>query len=141
MNILFLLFVYGVTLAAVFRPGYRMNSAWMFLGVGFLMAALGNYMPRVRSNWFVGIRTPWTLSSEKVWRETHRLGGRVFVIGGIAIALAGLLKPAWSAAIVLVGSLSLAIIPIVYSYILFRQLNQSGDNDGDPDSSTNEPKR
>jgi uncharacterized membrane protein len=119
--ILYMVFVYAITLMAVFQPGYRMNSAWMFGGIGFLFAALGNYLPRVRSNWFVGIRTPWTLSSEKVWRATHRLGGRVFVIGGIFIAVAGLLKPEWSVGVILAGSLVVAIVPIVYSYIVYRR--------------------
>lgn len=127
--ILFMLFVYVITLVAVFRPGYRLNSAWMFGGVGFLLAALGNYMPRVRSNWFVGIRTPWTLSSERVWRETHRFGGRVFVAGGVAIAIAGLLKPSWSGAIVIFGCVALAIIPVAYSYVVFRRLKRSGEGD------------
>jgi uncharacterized membrane protein len=130
--ILFLLFVYIVTLVAVFQPGYQLNSAWMFGGVGFLLAALGNYLPRVKSNWFVGIRTPWTLSNEKVWRETHRLGGRVFVIGGVAIALAGLVKPDWSLPILLVGVLSTAVIPVVYSYVLYRQIK--GHSDGSIDA-------
>lgn len=136
--ILFLLFVYAVTLAAVFQPGYKLNSAWMFGGVGFLLAALGNYLPRVRSNWFVGIRTPWTLSSERVWRETHRLGGRVFVIGGIAIAVAGFLKPEWSAPIVLIGSLSTALIPVVYSYVVYRQVMRDENGSTAQDSSASD---
>ncbi len=137
--ILFLLFVYAITLVAVFQPGYQLNSAWMFGGVGFLLAALGNYMPRVRSNWFVGIRTPWTLSSEEVWRETHRLGGRVFVIGGIVIAISGLLKPEWSTAIVLIGSLALAIIPIAYSYVLFRRAKRDETEDAGPGVTGDKP--
>ncbi len=137
--LLFMLFVYGVTLVAVFQPGYQLNSAWMFGGVGFLLAALGNYLPRVRSNWFVGIRTPWTLSDESVWRDTHRLGGRIFVIGGVAIAAAGLLKPEWGLAIVLIGSLSIAIIPIAYSYVLYRRLKHSRTGGPDKQLSGDQP--
>jgi uncharacterized membrane protein len=138
--ILFLLFVYGVTLFASFQPGYQMNSAWMFAGVGFLLAALGNYLPRVRSNWFVGIRTPWTLSSEKVWRATHRVGGRIFVVGGVAIAIAGLLMPGWSLAIILAGTTIIAVVPIVYSYVLYTRVKrEEGEGDGLPSSEEEGP--
>jgi uncharacterized membrane protein len=53
------------------------------LGVGGLFVLLGNLMTRIRPNWFVGIRTPWTLSSDTVWRKTHRFGGIAFVIAGL----------------------------------------------------------
>jgi uncharacterized membrane protein len=121
--ILFMLFVFIITLAAVFRPGYRLNSALMFVAVGFLLAALGNYLPRVQSNWFVGIRTPWTLSSEEVWRGTHRLGGQVMVVSGIVMALAGLVWPAASFAIFVAAALAMSVVPIAYSYILYRRLD------------------
>src|SRR5690606_4775678 len=56
----------------------------ILLAVGLLFIALGSYLPRVRSNWWIGIRTPWTLESERVWRETHRPAGRTFTAGGRA---------------------------------------------------------
>lgn len=89
--------------------------------VGLLFVGLGNYLPRIRSNWFIGIRTPWTMDNERVWRATHRVGGRAFVAAGILLALAALLGPrarpwAIGAAIVLAG-----VVPLVYSYVAYRR--------------------
>lgn len=91
------------------------------LGVGLLFAFLGNYLTRVEPNWFVGIRTPWTLSSDTVWRKTHRTAGWLFVVGGLVIALGafaprGVLAPLFVATIVLVAG-----IPVVQSYVLWRR--------------------
>lgn len=53
------------------------------IGVGALLIVLGNYMPKIKPNYFIGIRTPWTLESEAVWNKTHRLGGKVFIAMGM----------------------------------------------------------
>lgn len=91
------------------------------LGVGLLLVFLGNYLTRVEPNWFIGIRTPWTLSSDAVWRKTHRTGGWLFVIGGLAIAAAafaprGVFFPVMIATIVVV-----AAIPAIQSYVLWKR--------------------
>ena len=89
--------------------------------VGLLFVGLGNYLPRIRSNWFIGIRTPWTMDNERVWRATHRVGGRAFVAAGMLMVLAALLGPrarTWAigAAIVIGG-----VVPLVYSYVAYRR--------------------
>jgi uncharacterized membrane protein len=89
-------------------------------GVGLLLMILGNYLGKVRSNFFFGIRTPWTLSSELSWNRTHRLGGRVlFVLGLVAVATP--LFP--SAGVVALGAgLPAALIFLVaYSYVQWRR--------------------
>jgi len=91
------------------------------LGVGLLFAFLGNYLTRVEPNWFVGIRTPWTLSSDAVWRKTHRTAGWLFVVGGLVIAAGafaprGVFLPLFVATIVVVAG-----IPVVQSYILWKR--------------------
>jgi uncharacterized membrane protein len=94
------------------------------LGLGLLLAFLGNYMARVEPNWFVGIRTPWTLSSDTVWRKTHRTAGWLLVFGGVAIAAGAFLpRPAFvpltfAAVAVAVG------VPVVQSYVLWRREQQ-----------------
>lgn len=93
----------------------------MMIGLGIMLLVLGNYLPRVRSNWWMGIRTPWTLSSERVWRSTHRLAGRTFVAGGLLL-LAGTLLPVslrFYAMLVAIG-LS-ALVPAVWSYVEWRR--------------------
>ena len=97
--------------------------------LGLLFAGLGNWMPRLKSNWWVGIRTPWTLESEEVWRETHRVGGWGFVAAGLAVVLAGiLLEPgprAWAVGIALGAAV---VVPLVYSYVAYRRLRRGALN-------------
>ena len=64
--------------------------------VGLLLSVLGSLLGQVRPNWFFGIRTPWTLSSERSWTATHRLGRWVLLVMGLAIGLAGLVQAAWA---------------------------------------------
>lgn len=91
-------------------------------GTGVLFVILGNYLGKVRSNFFFGVRTPWTLSSELSWNKTHRLAGRLFVLAGVAAVLAAALLAASQVLVfVLIGLLTVAAaIPIIYSYFVWR---------------------
>lgn len=89
------------------------------IGIGFLMIVIGNVLGRVQPNWFVGIRTPWTLSSDEIWRKTHRLGGRLFVIGGFLFILSALLPGALGLPTVIVLVMVLVLIPVLYSLYLW----------------------
>ncbi|MDQ3557251.1 MAG: SdpI family protein [Gemmatimonadota bacterium] len=89
--------------------------------LGLLFVGLGNVLPRVRPNWFLGIRTPWTLESDRVWRETHRLGGRVFVAGGVLILLLALLPDTTAEWLLLPVLLGTTAVPVVYSYLAWRR--------------------
>lgn len=91
------------------------------LGIGFLFMIIGNVLPRTRSNWWMGIRTPWTMENENVWRATHRLAGKTFMLGGAITVIAALLplsvRP-WIA----IGALCVAgFIPVIYSYVVWRR--------------------
>lgn len=93
----------------------------MPIGVGLLFVFLGNYLTRIEPNWFIGIRTPWTLSSDVVWRRTHRTGGWLFVIGGLIIA-AGAFAPRGAFMPLLVTTIVLVtLIPVVQSYVLWKR--------------------
>ncbi|MVM34202.1 DUF1648 domain-containing protein [Spirosoma sp. HMF4905] len=90
--------------------------------VGLLLAGMGNYLITVKPNWFVGIRTPWTLESDAVWRKTHRLGGRLMVGGGLLITVLALVVPTSYKIGSIMGVLAITIlIPVIYSYIFYRQ--------------------
>jgi uncharacterized membrane protein len=90
-------------------------------GVGVLLIVIGNLLPRCRPNWFVGIRTPWTLSSDRVWEKTHRFGGRLFVAAGFLIAIAALFRVQW-VHVVLVTSILLATgAVLIYSYLEWKR--------------------
>jgi uncharacterized membrane protein len=70
----------------------------------------------------MGIRTPWTLSDEEVWKQTHRIGGRVFVIAGLILIGAGLILPGiFAIAVMVVVLFPASLIPIVYSYRMWQQ--------------------
>ena len=89
--------------------------------VGLFVAALGAVMGKIRPNWFMGVRTPWTLSSDLSWDKTHRLAGYLFVATGLASVLAALvLVPQW-ALIILTGGLGAsAIIAVLYSWQVWK---------------------
>lgn len=91
------------------------------LAVGSLLVLIGNLLPRARPNWFFGIRTPWTLSNDRVWDRTHRLGGRVMVLAGLVIAIAGFSPPPWPPMLIGLAAGGAALVPIIYSYVVWRQ--------------------
>jgi immunity protein, SdpI family len=93
----------------------------MPIGVGLLFIVLGNYLTRVEPNWFVGIRTPWTLSSDTVWRKTHRTGGWLMVLGGLVVAACAFLPHGAFLPLFIAAILVMAVIPIVQSYILWKR--------------------
>ena len=91
------------------------------ISVGVLFIIIGNYMSQIKSNFFMGIRTPWTLSSDTVWQKTHRLGGVTFVIAGLSFLASPLFADPLNFVIPMSATLAAALIPVVYSYILFVQ--------------------
>lgn len=95
------------------------------IGIGLLFLVIGNLLPRARPNWFVGIRTPWTLSSDRVWEKTHRLGGRVFVVAGILMVLAGILAVRWAHVVAFTVLLVSVAVILVYSYLEWKREQSS----------------
>ena len=91
-------------------------------GTGVLFVVIGNYLPKVRPNYMMGIRTPWTLASDVAWVKTHRVGGRLFVIEGLALAGLGLLGVSGGimVAAVLGGIAALLAITFTYSYQVWK---------------------
>lgn len=83
---------------------------------------LGNFMNNIKPNYFVGVRTPWTLNDEDIWKKTHHLTSKIWFFGGlIMLALILLLPQNYSVFVMLIGLIPLAVVPIAYSYYLFRQ--------------------
>ncbi len=90
--------------------------------IGLLFVFLGNVMHSIKPNYFAGVRTPWTLEDEGNWRATHRLTGKIWVIGGLIITIATLVLPEGMGVFVfLPGILIISFIPIIYSYIYFKK--------------------
>lgn len=91
--------------------------------IGLLFIVIGNYMPKFPQNYFMGIRTPWTLSNEKVWKQTHRISGYWFVVGGIFIVLGAFMPYSISFILLLIISLAISILSIVYSYLIYKKID------------------
>ena len=94
------------------------------VGVGLLFAFLGNYLTRVEPNWFIGVRTPWTLSSDAVWRKVHRTAGWLFVIAGVVIAAGAFAPRNAFVPLFIVTIVVAAAIPVVQSYVLWKREQQ-----------------
>jgi uncharacterized membrane protein len=107
-----------IVLAAVGRPANVVTIASLL--AGGLLIVVGNYLGKSRSNWFFGIRNPWTLSSDLSWDKTNRLGGRLFVAAGAALILAGLTRSATVFIGVLLVLLALTVLVTIYSYVVWR---------------------
>jgi uncharacterized membrane protein len=95
--------------------------------VGALFMVIGNFMPKFGRNFFVGIRTPWTLASDEVWLRTHRFGGPLFVLAGLALVVSGVLDGGLAGMLVPAGAA--ALVPIVYSYLLYRRIEKPDPRD------------
>lgn len=123
--VMFLVFIQGVMLYTIVVGEGELNTNLVLVAVGVLFILIGNYMPRMRPNWFAGIRTPWTLSDPVVWRRTHRLGGHVFIGAGILMALTAVLPFRWGLPLLLLAIAIAAIVPVAYSYWLYRRRQDS----------------
>ena len=115
----FLTALYGLMIAAALGGKFDMSQA-VFLLVGGLFVILGNFMGKLRPNWFVGVRTPWTLSSNLSWSKTHRLAGWVFILLGVTFAVVGWHPNPRAIVVALVVSGLAVVWIILYSYLVWR---------------------
>ena len=95
--------------------------------IGILFIYIGFMLGHAEQNWFVGIRTPWTLSSKMVWKKTHEIGGKLFIIAGV-ISFTGIVAGPYALWFVLVPVLAVAVFTVLYSYIEYQKeiKNQEG---------------
>ncbi|WP_254763200.1 SdpI family protein [Natrinema marinum] len=123
------MFVLHVGILA-FNLGYAFDFTLLVLGaVAVLFYAVGELLTHAEPNWFVGIRTPWTLSNETVWDRTHELGSRLFKLTAV-VSLIGLFFGEYAVYFLVVPALLTAVITAAYSYYCYRQL------EGGPGSSS-----
>ena len=107
-------------IASVSNLGVYLNvGVWTPLIIGLLFVVLGNYMGKIKPNWFVGIRTPWTMSSETVWNKTHRFGGKAFMMSGVLIAMSGLAPLRLRLPLFVFAIMIMLFGTIVYSYLVY----------------------
>ncbi len=120
----FLVYLQALTMLYNFGVRFNMLQA-MIPGLALLEFGAAYLMLHARPNWFIGVRTPWTLSSDQVWRETNVVAARGFAISGI-IALFGLALPSLAFLLVIVPILFVAFYSIVYSYAAYRRIHKAG---------------
>ena len=89
--------------------------------MALMFIVIGNYLPKCKQNYTVGIKVPWTLESEENWNATHRFGGKVWVMGGALIALCAFLPRVILFPVFLVLLTVLVFLPILYSYLYYRK--------------------
>jgi uncharacterized membrane protein len=128
-------FVFFLSMVALsMAMGARVRSDRLILvGIGVLLLVLGNFMGKLTRNFFIGIRTPWTLASEEVWFRTHRVGGWLFVMGALVL-LAGAFLGA-GPVLIFVVVIAIAVWLTVYSYVIYRRVEgDAPDDENIPDS-------
>lgn len=111
----------------ILYTGFHQNISspkMVYFFIGALFLFLGNYSASLKQNFFIGIRTPWTLSDENVWNKTNRKGAQLLVISGILICLGGFLPGKIPSVITAICIMIMIVFPFLYSYWLFRKRNE-----------------
>ena len=102
--------------------GHKVNVEIIIpLFMGALFVIIGNYMPKCKQSYTMGIKLPWTLDDEENWNKTHRLAGFLWVIGGVVIMASAITGVFWIFFVLLVPMVA---VPVVYSYLLYRKKNK-----------------
>jgi len=117
--LLFMLAMHIVVLAAATGTQVKMDRIVMPM-VGVLLAAIGFLIPRTHPNWFVGIRTPWTLTSDLSWEKTHKLGGPLFIAFGALMVAAGFFAPEQAIWVLVIAAVALVVFLFAYSYQVWK---------------------
>lgn len=118
--ILFFAYMYFITLYISLNPTQNLNPGPFIIGgIGILFIIIGNYLGKIRQNYFVGIKTPWALNNADNWNKTHRLGGWLFLLAGIIFLLEAFLW--WHIVPIFITTIAITVLlPFIYSYLLYR---------------------
>lgn len=121
---LFFLVVEVANIAIALGAAINVGSVICF-AMGVLMFFIGNLMPKIKQNFFFGIKAPWTLADEEVWFKTHRFGGKAFVLGGIAMMVGAFIPGEEKVWVLLAVVLVMTLATFVYSIIIYLKKNKS----------------
>ena len=113
INVLLSVLTYAVALGEELRVEVIMP---VFIGLVFTI--VGNYLPKCKQNYTIGIKIPWTLNSEENWNKTHRLAGKIWVVGGFVIMISSIAGGWW---LFVAAALMMVLVPSIYSYLLYRK--------------------
>ena len=116
ISVLFMFILYSS------KEGSLANPNYMFILIGAFFMVLGNYFTTIKPNYFIGIRTPWTLESESVWKSTHRLAAKLWVPGGLIIVISDFIFAEQTTLIIFFTvTIIIALVPIAYSYLQYKK--------------------
>ncbi|UJF30581.1 SdpI family protein [Kaistella sp. 97-N-M2] len=118
----------GLALFLIFSAHHQnfTNPNLIFVFVGLMYLVFGNYFKTIKANYFIGIRTPWTLESETVWKETHRLAGKLWLAGGLLVIISALfLDDKMNVLTFFIITGIITLVPAVYSYFIFKKENKA----------------
>ena len=129
MNILVPFFIMIHWIAIFSALGYQVSIARIIpIGIGILFIVIGNYMGQIRQNYTFGIKIPWTLADETVWKKTHHVGSFAFILSGLIFIIAGIINKQYSF-ILAASSLFIALIYVfVYSYLEYKKIHKMGED-------------
>lgn len=117
MMVIFLFYIYLLTI--IWNLGHTFNMTLMILPpIGALFIYIGYFLPHAKRNWFIGIRTPWTLSSDTVWKKTHKRASWLFKTAGVLIIMSLLIEK-YTLHIVIISAIVAGLNPIIYSYVAY----------------------
>lgn len=127
IRLILVLFMAGIYFFTFFSAmGFRFNI--MYFMVPFLSAlfiVLGIFLPKLKKNYFVGIRTPWTLQSDEVWLKTHKFGAKCFITAGVLGIFTVFFKSELAFWVFIIVMIIAALLPVIYSYLIYRKLELS----------------
>jgi uncharacterized membrane protein len=123
LRMILTLFMSGLAVFILYSVQQKIsNPGFVFAIIGLLFAFLGNYFKTIKPNYFIGIKTPWTLENEEVWKKTHLMGGKLWFVGGLLMALTFVLPNKIQLYTFLGITAVITIVPIVYSYLEFKKI-------------------
>lgn len=122
---LFLVGIYALVMMKTFNMETDI-AQFVLVSVGLLILITGNYMNSIKPNYFIGIRTPWTLENPEVWKKTHRFASKLWILGGLILAISAFIPLLKGSLLLIIGAvLLLAVLPLLHSYTTFKKLQQS----------------
>ena len=118
------LFVIYLT-TTLYNLGYNVDVRLIITAtIGILLISIGFYLKNIKENWFIGVKTPWTISSPEVWEKTHKFSSWLFIFLGLSIIIAPYLPEAFGISLIIIGALGVSIGSYLYSYLAFNRIEK-----------------